>query len=146
MKRSAILGLCLFMAMVPAAAADIVRDADAEMFPTDVSYDPSIPTPEAFLGRPLGAAPIRHHELVDYITTVANLSDRHELEIAGYTHERRPILFVIATSTANHARLDDIRAEHLRLSEPGSGQEWVSFRRSCLAWAASGESGLQVAR
>ncbi len=91
MKSEARLWLCLVVAMLSGSvAADPVRDADAEMFPASVSYDASIPTPEAFRGRPLGAAPVRHHELVNYITTVANISDRLELEIAGYTHERRP--------------------------------------------------------
>ncbi len=91
-KSEARLWLCLVVSILSGSvmAADPVRDADAKMFPASVSYDASIPTPEAFLGRPLGAAPVRHHELVDYITTVANISDRLELEIAGYTHERRP--------------------------------------------------------
>ena len=79
-------------------AAGRDRDLDEALYPTDVSYDASIPTPESFLGRPLGSAPVRHHELVDYINRVAALSDRLTVEIAGYTHERRPILFVVATS------------------------------------------------
>ncbi len=92
MKSEARLWLCLVVSILSGSvlAADPVRDADAEMFPASVSYDASIPTPEAFRGRPLSAAPVRHHELVNYITTVANKSDRLELEIAGYTHERRP--------------------------------------------------------
>ena len=123
-------------------AADPVRDADAEMFPAGIAYDAAIPTPEAFLGRPLGAAPIRHHELVDYITTVANMSDRLKLEIAGYTHERRPILFVIATSPGNHARLDEIRAQHNALTEPGSGQE-VSDSMPVVTWLNYGVHGAE---
>jgi len=132
----------LFTLSGVAVGADSVRDADAEMYPAGISYDPSIPTPEAFLGRPLGTAPVRHHELVDYITTVANLSDRLKLEIAGYTHERRPILFVIATSPANHARLDDIQAAHNRLTDPGSEQE-VLEDMPVVTWLNYGVHGAE---
>ncbi|TDJ36103.1 MAG: peptidase [Gammaproteobacteria bacterium] len=124
-------------------AADPVRDADAEMFPAGVAYDAAIPTPEAFLGRPLGAAPVRHHELVDYITTIANMSDRLKLEIAGYTHERRPILFIIATSPGNHARLDEIRTQHNALTEPASGQE-VSDSMPVVTWLNYGVHGAEA--
>ncbi len=135
---------CLVLTMLSGSvlAADPVRDADAEMFPAGTAYDAAIPTPEAFLGRPLGAAPVRHHELVDYITTVAKMSDRLKLEIAGYTHERRPILFVIATSPGNHARLDEIRVQHNALTEPGSGQE-VSDSMPVVTWLNYGVHGAE---
>jgi len=124
------------------SAADLVRDADAEMFPAETSYDPTIPTPASFLGRPLGAAPVRHHELVDYITTVAEMSDRMQIEIAGYTHERRPILFVVISSPANQARLDDIRAQHVALTDPASGQE-VSADMPVVTWLNYGVHGAE---
>ncbi len=48
--------------------ADVdVRDSDADMYPADVSYDASIPTPESVLGHELGRQPVRHHALVDYL-------------------------------------------------------------------------------
>ena len=100
--------MMLFSAGLATAQVD-VRDADADMFPADVDYDPAVPTPEEFLGFKLGHEPVRHHQLVDYITHVAGMSDRLSLEVIGYTHERRPILFVVATSPSNHARLDEIR-------------------------------------
>ncbi len=143
-KSEARLWLCLVVSILSGSvlAADPVRDADAEMFPASVSYDASIPTPEAFLGRPLGAAPVRHHELVDYITTVANMSDRLELEIAGFSHERRPILFVIATSPANHARLDEIKAQHNSLTEPGVDQD-VTDNMPVVTWLNYGVHGAE---
>jgi len=100
------LSLLTLLLSLPAgtALADVdPRDADANMYPTDITYDTAIPTPASILGHELGAAPVRHHELVNYITTVANLSDRLTVETIGYTHERRPILFVVATSPGNHS-------------------------------------------
>ena len=114
---SALAGFVLSVAAMPVPAQIDVRDADADMFPADVSYDPAIPTPEEFLGFKLGHEPVRHHQLVDYLTQLAGMSDRLSLEVIGYTHERRPILFLVATSAAHHARLDTIREQHVALSD-----------------------------
>ena len=129
-----IFGCTLF---IVSAVADVdVRDADLDMYPPGTTYDPAIPTPEQFLGHPLGDAPVRHHELVDYITHVAGMTDRLSLEVIGYTHERRPILFLVGTSPDNHARLDAMRAEHVALTAPGGperlrddmpGVTWINF-------------------
>jgi len=131
-------GLCL-----PAASGqENFRDIDEALYPADVSYDGSIPTPEAFLGRPLGAAPVRHHELVAYINDVVSRSDRLTVEVAGYSHERRPILFVVATSAANQARIDDIRARHTGLSEP-SVEESVTPDMPVVTWLNFGVHGAE---
>ncbi|MEE8370603.1 MAG: M14 family zinc carboxypeptidase, partial [Sphingomonadales bacterium] len=87
-----------------------------------LAYDAAVPTPEAVLGHQLGKAPVRHHKLIEYIQRVAEASPRMTVETIGYTHERRPILFVVVTSPENHARLAEIRAAHLAISEPGSGK------------------------
>jgi len=115
------LSLVIFLFALPGVhvRADIdARDVDARMYPSGVTYDAAIPTPASMLGHELGAAPVRHHELVEYIRTVASLSDRLTVETIGYTHERRPILFVVATSPENHGRIDEIREQHIALTEP----------------------------
>lgn len=104
------------------ALASIARAEPISYFtPAGIDYDPAIPTPEAVLGHGLGDKPVRHDLLVQYLRQVAGLSDRLTVETAGYSHEGRPILFLIATSPANHARLEAIRAAHLALSDPASG-------------------------
>ena len=111
------------LATLPHAFAEIdPRGADLDMYPDTVRYNPDIPRPADVLGFELGSEPVRHHQLVDYITTVASLSDRLSLEVIGYSHERRPILFVVATAAENHARLDSIRADHVAISEPSTQQ------------------------
>ncbi|MEL7187280.1 MAG: M14 family zinc carboxypeptidase [Pseudomonadota bacterium] len=124
-------------------AADIdVRDADAEMFPSNVRYDPSIPRPEEILGHKLGEEPVRHHKLVEYITMVAAASPRLSVEVIGYTHERRPILFVVATSAANRARLDDIKARHVALTEPSANQA-ITDDMPVVSWLNYGVHGAE---
>lgn len=125
------------------ASADIdPRDADADMFPADVQFNASIPTPESFLGFKLGEQPVRHHQLVDYISRLAGLSDRLSVEVIGYTHERRPILFVVATSAENHSRIDAIRAQHIALTEPGQAQA-VTDDMPMVTWLNYGVHGAE---
>ena len=135
-RHSALSGVVLFLLAAASSGQVDVRDADADMYPADTGYDLAIPTPAQFLGHELGHEPVRHHQLVDYITRVAEKSERLSLEVIGYSHERRPILFLIATSPENHARLDTIRAQHAALSEPGRDQPilddmpgitWINF-------------------
>jgi len=98
-----------------------------------VSYDENVPTPESSLGFGLGEHPVRHDQLVSYLTQIANGSDRISMEIIGYTHERRPILFFVVTSPDNHARIDDIRSQHLAQLDPeapaGNGPAilWLNY-------------------
>ena len=120
-----------------------VRDADVDMFSPDIAFDDAIPTPAEFLGFELGHEPVRHHQLVDYIRHVASLSDRLTVETIGYSHERRPILFVVATSLDNHARIDDIRAQHVALTEPGSEQS-VTDDMPIVTWIDYGVHGAEA--
>ena len=139
--RTAIATVFIFLCNATIAQVD-VRNADIDMFPADIGYDESIPTPAEFLGFPLGHEPVRHHQLVDYITHVAELSDRLSVETIGYSHERRPILFVVATSPRNHVRLDEIREQHIALTEPGSGQD-VASDMPVVTWLNYGVHGAE---
>ncbi len=133
----------LLPGLLATALADVdVREADAVMFPDNVDYDPAIPTPAEFLGFELGRHPVRHHQLVDYLRLLAERSDRLTVETIGYSHERRPILFLVATTPDNHARLDDIREQHVALSEPGSGQD-VTDDMPVVTWLNYGVHGAE---
>ena len=120
-----------------------VRGADADMFSPDLTFDDAIPTPAEFLGFKLGHEPVRHHQLVDYLRHVAELSDRLTVETIGYSHERRPILFLVATSPQNHARIDDIKAQHVALTEPGSGRD-VTDDMPIVTWINYGVHGAEA--
>ena len=134
--------ISILLCFVSAAAADTVRETDSAMYPAQVSYDQRIPVPQTFLGHALGRAPVRHHELVAYLETVADLSDRISVETIGYSHERRPILFLTITSPANHRRIDAIRARHLALSEASANQD-VSEDMPVVTWLNYGVHGTE---
>ncbi|MDJ0917409.1 MAG: M14 family metallopeptidase [Woeseiaceae bacterium] len=126
------------------AFADVdVREFDAQMFPENVSYVQGIPTPAEFLGFELGTEPVRHHQLVDYLRLVANMSDRLSVETIGYSHERRPILFVVATSESNRDNLEQIRERHIALTDPTSGQP-VEDDMPMVTWVNYGVHGSEA--
>lgn len=85
--------------------------------PEEVSYNPSIPTPESVIGHEVGEFHVSHDRLVNYMKRVDEASDRISLEITGYTHEARPLLLLTITAPENHGKLTSIRSDHVQLTE-----------------------------
>jgi len=87
-------------------------------FPSGVTFDPAIPTPEQFLGYPVGNWHTRHDRIVEYFKELARVSPKAHFQIIGYTHEQRPQVVLTVTSPENYGRLEDIPArsagEHIR--------------------------------
>lgn len=100
------------------AVASVQAATLNDYLPKDVTYNPDIPTPQEVLGYEVGEWHVRHDQLVRYIEVLAEQSDRFSLEVAGYTHERRPLLLATVTAPANHANIDSLREQHLALADP----------------------------
>ncbi|MGC6402005.1 MAG: M14 family metallopeptidase [Flavobacteriaceae bacterium] len=81
-------------------------------------YNPDIPTPQSVLGYEVGEWHVSHDRLVQYMTALAQASDRITLENRGYTFERRPLLLLTITSPENHQRIDEIKVQHQQLTTP----------------------------
>ncbi len=88
--------------------------------PQGISYNPAIPTPESVIGHQVGEWHVTHDKLVQYMQALAQASNRIAIEDRGSTFEGRPLLLLTVTSPANHARLEQIRRQHLALSEAGA--------------------------
>jgi Zinc carboxypeptidase len=84
--------------------------------PTSVSYNQNIPTPKQVVGQEVGEWHITHDRLVLYMKTIDAASDRITSIVTGTTHEGRQQMALFITSPANHAKLEDIRKQHLQLS------------------------------
>lgn len=82
------------------------------------TFDPAIPTPEQFLGYPIGTHYTRHDEIVAYFKELARLSPKVHVETIGKTYEERPQIIATITSTNNYGKLEQIRQEHLTLVDP----------------------------
>ncbi|NNC69877.1 MAG: zinc carboxypeptidase, partial [Flavobacteriaceae bacterium] len=85
--------------------------------PKDISYDQNIPSPESILGFQVGQWHVSHDKLAEYMKTLAASSDRITIENRGKTYEDRPLLLLTITSPKNHQNIEQIRTEHLKLSD-----------------------------
>jgi hypothetical protein len=133
MKTSFSLFSLLFLASFTLVAQGQQVDRDSPFYPSEITFDPDIPRPESVIGHPLGHRIARNDLLVQYMRRLAELSPRISVEEIAYTHEGRPILGLTITSPANHARIDEIRAAHVALSDPQSNQE-VSEDMPIVTW------------
>lgn len=86
--------------------------------PAKIQYSPSIPTPQSIIGHQVGEWHITHDRLVNYMMALDKASDRISLEVIGQTHENRPVIVLIITSPKNHQNIEQIRTQHLQLSDP----------------------------
>ncbi|MCE2996762.1 MAG: zinc carboxypeptidase, partial [Flammeovirgaceae bacterium] len=85
-------------------------------YPTAKSLTPKIPTPQQFLGYPVGSHHTRHDKIVEYFKLLDQLSDRFVVEEIGKTIGERVQVVAKVTSPTNHARLEDIRKKNLENS------------------------------
>jgi hypothetical protein len=83
--------------------------------PKDVALNPDIPTPESVLGWQVGEWHVSHDRLVQYMRTLAEASDRIQIQTTGYTHEMRPLLLLTITHPSNMGRLEQIKQQRQQL-------------------------------
>jgi len=84
----------------------------------DIEYDKSIPTPESFFGYQVGKWHLSHDKIYMYMKALADVSDRITLKEYARSYEDRPLIVLTITSPANHANIERIKSEHLKLSNP----------------------------
>jgi len=89
----------------------------------DVEYDENIPTPEEVLGYQIGEWHLSHDRLYMYMRELAAASDRIMLQQFAYTYEDRPLIYLLITSPENHANIDEIKAQHVQLTDPDASSD-----------------------
>jgi hypothetical protein len=91
----------------------------AYYLPDSVTYDPAIPKPKDVIYHEVGEWHVTHDRLVNYMKAVAAAApNRIKLELMGFTYENRPQVLLIITSPKNHQRLEEIRQQHVLLTDP----------------------------
>ncbi|RNL95058.1 zinc carboxypeptidase [Sinomicrobium pectinilyticum] len=88
--------------------------------PQNISYRTDIPTPQSIIGHEVGEWHVTHDKLIEYMKVLAAASDRITIEDRGTTYEGRPLPLLVITSPENHRNLENIRREHIKLTEAGS--------------------------
>ncbi|OLY94713.1 Zinc carboxypeptidase [Cnuella takakiae] len=87
--------------------------------PDSVPYNAAIPKPQEVIYHQVGEYHITHDRLVNYMQALAKAApDRIKLEPIGFTYEGRPQVLLIITSPRNHQNLEQIRQQHVQLTDP----------------------------
>ena len=87
--------------------------------PDSVTYNPAIPKPKDIIYHEVGEYHVTHDRLVNYMKAVSVAApERIKFEIMGFTYEKRPQVLLIITSPRNHQRLEEIRQQHVKLTDP----------------------------
>ena len=102
--------------------------------PKNVSYNPNIPTPKSVIYHEVGEWHVTHDRLVNYMKALDQASDRITLQVSGYTYEGRPQLAMIITSPKNHAQIETIRKEHLKLSDANQSSSLNLDNMPIVVW------------
>jgi hypothetical protein len=114
--------LLLCIVIISFAPLAIAQPDISYYLPEGITFHPSVPTPKSVIGHEVGEWHVTHDRLVNYMYALDKASDRVSLEVTGHTYEGRPMLLLTITSPKNHERLEEIRKQHLALSDPaGSG-------------------------
>lgn len=102
--------------------------------PAQTDYDPKIPTPEFFFGFQIGERHLRHDQLVEYMETLAKISDRVNIQEYGRTYEQRRLVLLTISSPENIRNIDQIQKDHLALSNPDAKRLSIHDDMPVVVW------------
>jgi len=89
--------------------------------PSGITYDQSIPTPKQIIGHEVGEWHVTHDKLLQYMQALSDASDRITIEDRGKTFEGRPLLLLTITTPKNQENIEQLRENHVALTESGGG-------------------------
>ena len=125
---------------------------------TGKQFDPSIPTLKSVLGFDFGERITSHSQMETYLAALAKASSRIKMEKIGETYEGRALYYLLISSPENISRLEDLRVDNLKLTDPRITSEseargiienhpvWVGLSYSVHGDEHSGvEAGLAMA-
>ena len=82
------------------------------------SFDPKVPTPEQFLGYPIGSHYTRSDQIVAYLRELDRVSDRVSLRVLGTTFEERPQVVATITTPQHQLQLAQLQLDRRALRDP----------------------------
>lgn len=111
-KITSILAIIMFAGVIQAQVSL------SYYLPQNVTYKQDVPTPRSILGFEVGEMLVSHDKLVEYMKVLAKHSDRMIYEEYARSYENRPLFSLIVSSPQNQKNLDQIKADHQKLSNP----------------------------
>jgi hypothetical protein len=109
---------CLFLGSCGANAQAVPSVQSESPFVESVDFNPAIPAPEKIIGHAVAEKAVRYPTLIRYLQALAKSSDRVTLTAYGQTHEGRTLYYLTITNPSNHKRLDEIKSNNAKLSDP----------------------------
>jgi hypothetical protein len=94
-----------------------LNSQNAYFFPNK-KMNAAVPSPEQFLGYPIGSHHTRYDKMVEYMKELDRRSDKVTVQKFGETNEYREQILVMITAPENHNKLETLRKEHLDLCNP----------------------------
>ncbi len=91
---------------------------DLNYYLPDIDYDEKIPAPGEFLGYQIGEWHMNHTQLVSYMHLIASISDKATIYEYARSYEQKPLVHLVITSEENQKNLENIRLNHLALTNP----------------------------
>ena len=91
-------------------------------------------SPESFFGFPVGDWHLRPDQIVAYLKTLDQASDRLTLEEYGRTYEGRPLILLTITSPENHRNIQNIKEQHRALCDPSKSDALALDNLPVVVW------------
>ena len=142
--RRCLISMGVFVALASAANAK----AEITFWP-DADYDPAIPKIEDVLGYQPGERITWHRDALRYFEALANAAPER-LTVTPYAKswEGRELVYVIVSSAANMARIDDVKAGMQRLANPrttGANEAaQIIATQPAVTWLSYGVHGNEI--
>ncbi len=114
--------LLLFIFPLFYTLTSFTQEKTLDYYLPDLEYDATIPTPESFFGFQIGKWHISHDMQVMYMRELARRSPRITLQEYARSYEDRPLILLTITSEKNQQNIEEIRTNHLALSQPDKNQ------------------------
>ncbi len=128
--KKILIGFWLLLSVQFISAQDI-----RYFLPDSVSYRPAVPQPKDIIYHEVGEWHVTHDRLVNYMKAIAAAApDRVKLETMGLSYENRPQVLLIITSKNNHANLEQIRQQHVQLTDPSKSGSLNIDKMPAVVW------------
>jgi len=128
--RKITVALLSFFSLVTARSQDL-----SYYLPDSVSYSAVVPKPKEIIYHEVGEWHVTHDRLVNYMKAIAAAApERVKLETMGFSYEQRPQVLLIITSPRNQQRLEEIRQEHIKLTDPSQSSSLKLDNMPVVVW------------
>lgn len=116
-KISALAAACILFPLAILSNSPEINIVNGRVVLSD-NYEPHIPAPHEIIGYHIGERFTDYRNLERYVFALAEASDRVELHEYGTTYQHRPLRVLYISSPQNLNRLDELKSNNLRLSDP----------------------------